>query len=316
MRLLLVVVLLCNFFSLIGQVDTTKLKRKNFEIENIKIKNKYLLLFDIVKDLNRGESSLDLNLEKISQSVLEDSINSKLVNLKNSTSFSFIKTDTISIDNYLYFFAKINLDSADLRIFWDKENISFGSNTIHGIRKKILTETGKQLIFATNGGMYRHDFSPQGLLIKECKLISKLDTQKNLYGNFYIEPNGVFIIDTDNKGVVLTQNEFKKLNYDKIKYATQSGPIVLERGVINDYFDKDSKNFNIRSGVGKILGANSIVFVISEKPVTFYNFSRVFKELDCSDALYLDGAISEFYLPQMGIIDSKNRFGPIIGLVH
>jgi uncharacterized protein YigE (DUF2233 family) len=41
-----------------------------------------------------------------------------------------------------------------------------------------------------------------------------------------------------------------------------------------------------------------IVFALSDEPVTFYAFASLFRdELHCPDALYLDGTISEFFVP-------------------
>jgi uncharacterized protein YigE (DUF2233 family) len=43
------------------------------------------------------------------------------------------------------------------------------------------------------------------------------------------------------------------------------------------------------------------VFAVSEAPVNFHTFARLFKEeLGCRNALYLDGTISQFYVEGEG----------------
>ena len=54
---------------------------------------------------------------------------------------------------------------------------------------------GKELVFAMNGGMYLPNLSPQGLYIENGKVIKQLDKTQEAYGNFYLQPNGVFLIE-------------------------------------------------------------------------------------------------------------------------
>ncbi|QHS58592.1 phosphodiester glycosidase family protein [Chitinophaga agri] len=69
------------------------------------------------------------------------------------------------------------------------------------------------------------------------------------------------------------------------------------------------------SGVG-ILSNGNVVFIISkEANTTFFDFASIFKDLfGCSDALYLDGAISKMYLPQHRPEDTGGDFGVIISV--
>ena len=47
-----------------------------------------------------------------------------------------------------------------------------------------------------------------------------------------------------------------------------------------------------------------MVFAISETPVNFHTFARLFRDrIGCRNALYLDGTISQFY-------DQGDFFGP------
>jgi uncharacterized protein YigE (DUF2233 family) len=100
-----------------------------------------------------------------------------------------------------------------------------------------------------------------------------------------------------------------------VAYATQSGPMVVINGKINPNFKKDSKSKFTRSGVG-IRKDGTLVFAISQQPVTFYDFARIFLFYGCQDALYLDGAISEMYLPEIGRNQSANKFALLIAITE
>lgn len=173
--------------------------------------------------------------------------------------------------------------------------------------------------FLMNAGMFHENYQPVGLLIKNGILISKIDTIRTpRYGNFYIQPNGVFLIDKFNKPLILTTRKFENsdLLISDIKIATQSGPILLFDGKINTHFIEKSENRKIRNGVG-INKNGDVFFVISEKEVTFYEFSSFFKEqLNCIHALYLDGEISKIYIGEKSKKEnlSNMKFGPILSI--
>ena len=51
----------------------------------------------------------------------------------------------------------------------------------------------------------------------------------------------------------------------------------------------------MRNGVG-VRADGSVVFAIADSPVTFHQFAVAFRDtLRCRDAMFLDGAISQFY---------------------
>jgi uncharacterized protein YigE (DUF2233 family) len=161
-----------------------------------------------------------------------------------------------------------------------------------------------------NGGMYKQDHSPQGLFIERFKRLTPLDTSSG-HGNFYLKPNGVFYIATNNTPFICKTSNF---NYkSKVMYATQSGPMLVIDGEIHPEFERGSANLNIRNGVG-ILPDNNIVFVMSKKEINFYDFARYFKSIGCKNALYLDGLVSRTYLPEKNWIQTDGDFGVIIGV--
>lgn len=173
-----------------------------------------------------------------------------------------------------------------------------------------LLKNEQTLLFAMNGGMYQQDNSPLGLFITHQKIISPLNRKKGT-GNFYVQPNGVFYITTNKVAVVCTTKDFT--NKGNIQFATQSGPMLVINGQINQLFQKGSVNVNIRNGVG-ILPGNKIVFAMSKKEINFYDFPHYFKTLGCKSALYLDGFVSRTYLPEQNWIQTDGNFGVIIGV--
>jgi uncharacterized protein YigE (DUF2233 family) len=55
----------------------------------------------------------------------------------------------------------------------------------------------------------------------------------------------------------------------------------------------------VRNGVGVDRGGR-VFFAISDAPVNFHDFGTLFRDrLDCPNALYLDGKISQMYLPAL-----------------
>ncbi len=179
----------------------------------------------------------------------------------------------------------------------------------HEKLKTALTKKQKNLIFAVNGGMYNRDHTPQGLYIEKGKLIAPLDTQSSGYGNFYLQPNGIFYLTKDKKATVVSSDKF--IHHSNIAYATQSGPMLLVDGKIHTKFRKGSTNLHIRNGVG-ILPDGRVLFVMSKEKINFYDLATYFKDQGCQNALYLDGFVSRTYLPSQDWEQTDGNFGVII----
>ena len=190
----------------------------------------------------------------------------------------------------------------------DKHN-RFGS--IQNV-KTFIEQKHLKLDFAMNGGMYKKDGSPQGLYIENGKILSAIDTVGNAHGNFYLQPNGVFYITRKNKAGISTTKLFKNNN---IKYATQSGPILLTDGKVHPAFKEASANLQIRNGVG-ILPDGNAIFVISKELVNFYDFAMYFKNMGCKNALYLDGFVCRAYIPSKKWLQTDGDFGVIITVTN
>jgi len=89
--------------------------------------------------------------------------------------------------------------------------------------------------------------------------------------------------------------------------------MLIIDGEINPKFKKGSTSLYVRNGVG-ILPDGRILFVMSKKEINFYDFAVFFKNKGCMNALYLDGFVSQIYLPEQNWKQLDGEFGVIIGL--
>jgi uncharacterized protein YigE (DUF2233 family) len=174
-----------------------------------------------------------------------------------------------------------------------------------------LKPRGQRLIFAMNAGMYQPDLSPLGIYISDGKQLTPLNTTNGI-GNFFLKPNGVFLLSDAGARVVET-SEYSQLP-GPVSLATQSGPLLVRAGKIHPAFNLKSVSRTIRNGVG-VPSPDIAIFAISDEPVNFFEFATLFRDvLGCPDALYLDGLISSLHSTQLKRSDSKANLGPIIGI--
>lgn len=203
--------------------------------------------------------------------------------------------DSASSKGVRYLTVRVPLDTADLALHWKRED---GTPLCHfHALRDYLSGQGRQLVFAANAGIYARDYTPLGLHVENGREMEPLN-RKQGGGNFFLKPNGVFFVK-DRKGRVMETEVYAALNI-KPDLAVQSGPLLLSNGEIHPRFLPDSDSLYIRSGVG-MFSETEAVFVLSLSPVNFNDFALFFRdELKCRDALYLDGALSDFYAPDMG----------------
>lgn len=194
--------------------------------------------------------------------------------------------------------------------YQDSLNQNFSSL---GNLKAHLKTKNETLLLAMNGGMYLKDRSPQGLYIENGKQLKKINGVKEAYGNFYLQPNGIFSIDNSGNGYVQKTRDFN--SNENIKYATQSGPMLVIDGKIHSKFTKGSKNTHIRNGVG-ILENGEILFAMSKEKVNLYDFAEYFLSKGCGNALYLDGFVSRTYCPSENWEQLDGNFGVLIGVMN
>jgi uncharacterized protein YigE (DUF2233 family) len=213
---------------------------------------------------------------------------------------------------YIGFEAK--QDELQIRMYWKD-----AKGNILGSIKNLKNEVEKnnlQLLYACNGGMYMQNQAPLGYYVQDGKTLQKINT-KTGSGNFYLKPKGVFYIDEYNKPFIKsieTNYDRNFIQTQKIKYLTQSGPILIADAKINKQFTKGSTNINVRNGVG-ILPNGKAYFAMSTYPVNFYDFAMHFKNKGCTQALYFDGFVSRSYCPQLNYVQTDGNFGVMIAVV-
>ena len=98
-------------------------------------------------------------------------------------------------------------------------------------------------------------------------------------------------------------------------WATQSGPLLVRNGDLHPAVAHDGPSRVIRNEVG--VGENGDAeFVISVDPVSFGRPARLFRDrLGCTDALYLDGAVSSLWAPGLGRHDARADLGPLVVVI-
>jgi len=204
----------------------------------------------------------------------------------------------------------VNLNTSQVHLYRNQPN----GQRLENIGQLLAQEPS--LLFATNGGIFTPALEPEGLYIEKGRHEYTLNLAQNRRGNFYLQPNGVFFIDTMGQAGIMESQAFKKAFpvYKSLQYATQSGPMLVHKGALHPAFNKGSANRYIRSGVG-IIDPQTVVFIISERPVNFYDFASVFKDYyGCQEALYLDGSISRTYLPGLNRKGLDGNFAVLIGV--
>src|SRR5204863_4909053 len=71
-----------------------------------------------------------------------------------------------------------------------------------------LAREGRTLHFAMNGGMYTPERAPLGLYVESGETRVAIDRRTTGYGNFYMQPNGVFGISEDLKVFVVRTADY------------------------------------------------------------------------------------------------------------
>ncbi|MEI9993178.1 MAG: phosphodiester glycosidase family protein [Rhizomicrobium sp.] len=173
-----------------------------------------------------------------------------------------------------------------------------------------LGPDARRVRFAMNAGMFEESGMPLGLFVERGVVRRPLNTRSG-GGNFYLKPNGVFLLARDGQVRVETSDALTAESTPPL-YATQSGPMLVIDGAFNPQITADGPSRKIRNGVG-MRGAHTAVFAISEEPVSFGRLARLFRDaLGCRNALYLDGTISSAWIPALARQDAAAPLGPMV----
>lgn len=215
-----------------------------------------------------------------------------------------------SFEDQSFDVVKVDPNEFEVRLFWKDEN-GDPYEDFSTLRESLEAE-GRHLRFATNAGIFSEDHTPGGLHVEDGSVLKNLNLRDGK-GNFHMKPNGVFILGTEGAGVM--ESETYQQTHPEAQVATQSGPMLVIDDNLHPDFNQGSTNRYIRNGVGVDKDGN-IYFAISNERVNFYDFASLFRDkLDCPDALYLDGSISEFYCPELDRTPSGGEFCGILAVV-
>ncbi|MCV6586234.1 MAG: phosphodiester glycosidase family protein [Marinibacterium sp.] len=216
----------------------------------------------------------------------------------------------VEFDGAGFSVCEVDATREDIRLFLDDETgRPYGQFPAVA---RALEADGQILVFAMNAGMYHEDRSPVGLYVQGDVTRGQLVTRAGP-GNFGLLPNGVFCV-RDGRADVIETLRFQADAPD-CRSASQSGPMLVIDGALHPRFLPDSTSRFIRNGVGTSADGTRAVFAISQRPVTFDHFGRLFRDaLALPNALYFDGNVSRIYAPELGREDVGFRLGPIVGV--
>ena len=176
-----------------------------------------------------------------------------------------------------------------------------------------LRAQGRTVHLLCNGGIYDANQRPVGLCVERGLVRVPLNRSAG-QGNFYLQPNGVFFVDCGGARV-LSSGVYAQVSPPAagLRLAVQSGPLLLEQGTVSSALTPKSTNRTTRSGVG-VKPSGDVLFALATDPINFYDFASFFLRAGCSDALYLDGAISSFWGPAFVPAPHPPPYGGILAV--
>jgi uncharacterized protein YigE (DUF2233 family) len=211
-----------------------------------------------------------------------------------------------------YTVCTVNPARDDLRLFLNHPDTGKLLGNFANI-DNVLAAEGKRLAFAMNAGMYHADRRPVGLYVEAKQESAPLVTRAGP-GNFGLLPNGVLCL-RDGRADVIETLRFAE-DRPACRDASQSGPMLVIDGELHPRFIEESDSRYVRNGVGTSADGDRAWFVISDRPVNFHRFARVFRDqLGAAQALYFDGNVSRLHAPDLGRSDQGFPLGPMVGVV-
>jgi uncharacterized protein YigE (DUF2233 family) len=216
----------------------------------------------------------------------------------------------LSFEAVAYVVCEIDLRTGDVTVFHaGGDGKAFGSLQAFDTA---MSGRGVPVLLAMNAGMYHQDLSPVGLLVEDGRELAPLNLADG-DGNFFLKPNGVFLIGKDGTAAVMEINAYTAAK-PAVRFATQSGPMLVIGGRLHPRFEENGTSRYIRNGVG-VRDADTVVLAISRSQVSLGSFARLFRDaLDCPDALFFDGAISALSDGNRMIVGGTYPAGPIIAV--
>lgn len=192
-------------------------------------------------------------------------------------------------------------------ILADEQGDAYRSLRAYG---QALGDDALDVAFAMNAGMFDGEGEPVGYYVENYERLQELNRADGP-GNFHMKPNGVFY-GTNGKWEIRTADSFYYGVGDRPEFGTQSGPMLVIDGKLHSEFQDDGPSKATRNGVG-VDAAGKAHFVISNEPVSFGQFARLFRDqLKTPNALFLDGNISALWDPVRERLDGQQGLGPLL----
>ncbi|MGA0601993.1 phosphodiester glycosidase family protein [Caulobacter sp. KR2-114] len=181
-------------------------------------------------------------------------------------------------------------------------------DSLQGLRA-FLGGDAARVRFALNGGMYQPDQSPVGLYVAGGRTEAALNRAAGT-GNFFLKPNGVFWTGADGAPHV-DESEAFAAAAPAAQWATQSGPLLVSRGVLHPAIAPNGTSLTVRDAVG--VKGRLALFVVSDGPVSFGRLARFVRDgLGCPDVLYLDGHVASLWSPTLKRQDGRTGLGTFV----
>ena len=208
-----------------------------------------------------------------------------------------------------YQVVRVDLTKADLRFYWqDDAGRPFGSLAA---LERWLAERGDTLLAATNAGIFYSTRLPAGLHVERGRELRPLNGSSDpppgeKQGNFFYRPNGVFFVAEDGTARIVDSSH-ARAEIPRMREATQSGPLLLLNG--QPHWLQGTRVS--RNAVG-VCAPGEVVLVYAPDGVTVRELALFIRDqLECPDALYLDGTISGLWVPSANV----RRDGSYVGIL-
>lgn len=214
-----------------------------------------------------------------------------------------------------YTVVRVDPEREWVRLYWRRDD-GTDYRTFAAVREAVDRE-GLVMVAATNAGIYEPGYVPTGLYVEEGEVLVPLNTADGR-GNFFLKPNGVLVVGDDGRAAVVSTEDYAagRVGVERVAYATQSGPLLVEGGRLHPAFGPGSTSCRTRTGVG-VTADGQVVLAISNGAVNLYDFARHFRDvLGTPDALYLDGGYpTRLWAPRQGR-QEDGAFAGIIAVVR
>ena len=216
-----------------------------------------------------------------------------------------VKSYTRHYEDYNYTVIEVD-DFSKLRLMLNQQNDEAPVNDFSQIANQL--KSCEQMTFAMNAGMFHSTYLPVGLYIENKKKLFPINREHG-WGNFYLQPNGVFAWNAK-QAIILSASQYTKRKF-KADFATQSGPMLIINKQINPIFIPQSDSLKLRNAVG--IKSQTLYFVLTEQPVNFYSLASFMRDdLELEQALYLDGSLSALYLADPPQNTQTRPLGPML----